>query len=142
MTPEVVLERFAGMIGPSLVDLMGRARSGTIAQRRREAMWLLRELCGLTHAQIGYRLGARSDATVAECLRTIDQQAAMSPDIHRHLQVLRLEVMWQRPPSVPARSGMTPDLCLLAVRSVLLNQDLSHEEARIAARQLIKVVHG
>lgn len=139
MTPDLVLTRFARQIGPSIDDLRGRGRSAVLSTRRREAMWLLRELCGLTHAQIGAVLGGRTAATVAEALATVDQDRARDPAIATGLAYLRGEV--SRDP-LPARTGMAPDLCLLAVRSVLTDTRLSSDEARIAALQLIGGAHA
>ncbi len=139
MSPELVLIRFARMIGPSVDDLRGRGRSAVLASRRREAMWLLREICGLTHAEIGAVLGDRSPATVAEALATVDRDRAQDPAVATGCAYLRGEVARD---VAPARSGMTPDLCLLLVRSVLADSRLGHEEARRGALQMIEAGHA
>ncbi|NEX47630.1 helix-turn-helix domain-containing protein [Pseudotabrizicola algicola] len=107
-----------------------------VVRVRHELMWLLRDLTHLTLSGIGQLVGGRDETTVRYGIDQVSDRIAQDDGYRREVQYLRRSIL------TGASSGMMPDLCLTAVRSVLANGDLSDAEARKAALQLTEARHG
>ncbi len=107
-----------------------------VARVRHELMWLLRDLTHLTLAEIGQHVGGRDETTVRYGIDQVADRMAQDDGYRREVQYARNAIL--KGPT----SGMTPDLCLTAVRSVLVNGALTDADARKAALQLMEARHG
>jgi len=72
----VVAEHFALTIG----DLMSASRAATVAWPRQLAIFLTRELIGLSLADIGAAFGGRNHATVLHACRRVTERTEASPE--------------------------------------------------------------
>lgn len=59
--------------GIAHADLVGNRRNKNLMEARHVAVWLSRELCDQTLADIGKHFGGRSHATIMHSLRVVDQ---------------------------------------------------------------------
>ena len=53
-------------------ELIGNKRNKSLMEARHVAVWLCREMCNQTLADIGKKFGGRSHATVMHSLRVVD----------------------------------------------------------------------
>lgn len=135
---EAVVATYLALRQTSAEELIeGRSAARALSRARQELMWLLRDLTHLSPVAIGQHLGGRDEATVRHGIDRICDLIAEDEGYRRQLLAVRRAIL-ERPPGV----GMTPDLCLTAVRSVLANVELSDAEARTAALQLMETGRG
>lgn len=115
--------------------IFGRSMVRSLARVRHELMWLLRDLTHMSLAQIGEAIGGRDATTVQHGVDQVCDRIAADDDYRR-------EIVWLRTRVITARSVMTPELCLRAVESILVNPALTHEQARTLAAELIEGRNG
>lgn len=114
-----------------------RNKGAALSRARQELMWLLRDLTHLTLAEIGQHVGGRDETTVRHGIDRVSDLIASDGGYRQQLQAVRRAIF-----EAKAGAGMTPDLCLTAVRSVLANDALTDADARKAALQLMETRHG
>lgn len=142
-TPEAILDRFAALVQVDVEDLTGAGRSSVITRLRGECMWHMRVVAGATLEQIGAIMGGRKSATVRESIDTLRARLEREPDLAGQLQsmamALRVSAEPESASGSPAPAGLTSDLRLAVLSSILGNPDLTDAEARRAALFIIGV---
>lgn len=129
---EAVIAAFLSLRRASAEDVLQSGHGvRAIVRVRHELMWLLRDLTHLSLAEIGLALGGRDATTVRHGIDQISDRIARDDGYRREMLFARAVIL--RGPT----SGMTPDLCLTAIRSVLSDGGLTDAEARTAALQLM-----
>lgn len=138
LTPDSLLHSFVDLAEVPLVVLQCPSRAAPICRTRQMAMWLLRDLCGITHAEIGAMLGGRTAATVAEGIDRIDTLMVIEPPIQRRVAHLRAAIlqMYQPAPEPPALG-----VRVAAAVGVLSDAGLTHADARHAALTILRSSH-
>lgn len=133
-----VISAFLSYRRVSHEDLItGMSSVRPLVRARQELMWLLRDLTFLTPTQIGQLLGGRDESTIRHGIDKVSDQIASDETFRREMLNQRRLILSAKP-----GAGLTPDLCLTAVRSVLTDAELSDTEARTAALQLMEARHG
>ncbi len=79
MTPEEVLSSVARFRTFSVRTMRGVSRRAYVTRARHEAMWLLREVLGLSFPAIAQMLGRYDHTTVLYACRKIESEMAMNP---------------------------------------------------------------
>jgi chromosomal replication initiator protein len=87
--PEVVLALVARECGISLDQLTGPARKRELVQARQIAMYLLRNLLGMSYAGIGALFGGRDHATVIHSVEKVDTQMLTDDTLQRQIETLK-----------------------------------------------------
>lgn len=135
---EAIVTAYLALRQTSAEELIAdRSAARALSRARQELMWLLRDLTHLSPGAIGQHLGGRDEATVRHGIDRICDLLAEDESYRRQLLAVRRAILNGAP-----SHGMTPDLCLAAVRSVLSDLALSDAEARTAALQLMEARHG
>ena len=98
---EKILARVADRFGLTLKTLRARLATRNVSRARRVAVFLLRELGGLSYAEIGTELGNRAYSTVYEALQAAKAEMATDLSFRRTVMALRQELTEEEesPPS-------------------------------------------
>ena len=70
-------------------DLVGEKRNKDIMNARHIAVWLSKELCDATYAEIGEHFGGRSHATMLNSIRVVDKKRKEDKIYHDRLVQIR-----------------------------------------------------
>jgi hypothetical protein len=138
LSPNQVLHSFADLAEVPLAALQSPSRAAPICQARHMAMWMLRDLCGITHAEIGAMLGGRTAATVAEGIDRIDALMTIEHTIQRRVEHLRAAILRMYQPAPPPT---TLDVRVAAAVGVLSDTFLDDADARHAALTILRSSH-
>lgn len=141
LAPDVVISCFCS-IRKINEDALLRvpAQTRVISEQRHQAMWLLHNLTAATLEMIG-RLFDRHHTSVWEGIGKVSDRCATDPEYRRELRELR-EAIIQRaalPPALTVDSRASAARLVAAV-SVLRDQQLSDEEARMAALSILSSI--
>lgn len=74
-------------------DLIGSKRNKSLMEARHVAIWLCRDLCDQTFADIGKKFGGRSHATVMHSLRVVDTAKKDDRVFNEKLMQIREEIV-------------------------------------------------
>ena len=101
VSSEKVLARVADRFGLTLKTLRARLATQNVSRARRVAAYLLRELGGLSYAEIGTELGNRAYSTVYESLQAARAEMATDLSFRRTVLTLRQDLTEEEelPPS-------------------------------------------
>lgn len=88
-SPEQIRAAVAAHFGISVGELVGPRRTRNLTLPRQVAIYLLRELTGLSLTQIGALVGNRDHSTVLHSLRKIEESLTREPTLRRHLEAIR-----------------------------------------------------
>jgi hypothetical protein len=138
-----VVDAFLTLRRASAEDVIqSRAATRAVARARHELMWFLRDLTHLSLAEIGHVMGGRDATTVRHGIDQVSDRIAKDEGFRREMLFARAIIL-RGMTDVPAHvARLTPDLCMVAVRSVLTDDSLTDAEARRAALQLMGPRHG
>lgn len=92
LSSEKILARVADRFGLTLKTLRARLATQNVSRARRVAAFLLRELGGLSYAEIGTELGNRAYSTVYEALQAARAKMATDLSFRRTVMTLRQEL--------------------------------------------------
>ncbi len=73
LQPEEILQEVASFYGLRVTDLTGKRRQRQVAEARQVAMFLTRELLGLSYPQIGQVFGGKNHTTVMAAVKKISE---------------------------------------------------------------------
>lgn len=159
-----IIEGVCRHAGVDFEVLASASTVSSIVQVRAELMYALRQLGGLSNAEIGELLGGRDHRTVSTQIQRVRDRSMMVGDYGDHLRTL-LEAVRATPPlpvstqrsdtteiararrilsaeAVELRDAQKSAAVLLSVASVLADQAISATEARLAALQILGGWHG
>ena len=74
-------------------DLIGSKRNKSLMEARHVTIWLCRDLCDQTFADIGKKFGGRSHATVMHSLRVVDTAKKDDRVFNEKLMQIREEIV-------------------------------------------------
>ncbi|MEO0108320.1 MAG: chromosomal replication initiator protein DnaA, partial [candidate division WOR-3 bacterium] len=83
---ELILERVCETFGVSLAEVNGRSRTRRITIARQAAMYLYRNLLGMSLKEIGGHFGSRDHTTVLHSISKIEQQKSVDSDLASRLE--------------------------------------------------------
>jgi hypothetical protein len=141
LPPEQVTDAFLTLRqADAALVINSRCGIRPVARVRHELMWLLRELTHLSLFDIGALIGGRDATTVRSGIDQVCDRIAADGEYRREMAFQRLAVLSAARPGMTP--GMTPSLCLAAIRGVLSDASLSDADARTAALQMTGGAHG
>ncbi len=79
---ERILSDVCNIYGCTVSDIKSSSRKADVAEARKTAMYIIKEVCGLTMEEVGKELGNRDHATVVYNLKTVKDK--MASDKHYH----------------------------------------------------------
>ncbi len=91
--PHAILTAVGRVFGISREKLVGRDRSREVALPRQVAMYLMREIGGLSLPQIGEALGGRDHTTVLYACEKIADQIERDDRLRRQVFAVREQVL-------------------------------------------------
>ncbi len=94
MTIDRIQKGVAGNYDIRLADMTGRKRTAAIARPRQIAMYLSREMTGLSYQELGTAFGGRDHGTVMHACRTIER--LMKDDDAMRFRVASIETQLRR----------------------------------------------
>lgn len=106
VTPTDIITRTATYFGLEFNDLVGSKRSHKIATARQIAMYLCREMTGLSLSSIGEIFGGRDHTTVIHAYQKISNEMAEKREIYNYVTTLSAQLKQGHTP-VPA-TGADP----------------------------------
>jgi len=89
LTSEVVIEVVSEYFGLVPEDLTGNSRRREVATPRHIAMYLTREMVGLSLPQIGFAFGGRDHSTVLHGCKTIEKGVETTPSTAKMVEDIR-----------------------------------------------------
>lgn len=87
-----VIAAVAAARGVKVDELVGPRRPRRIVEPRQEAMWLARQVTGLSLPQIGAAFGGRDHTTVMASVRVVDQRRAQDIRLAGRLDRMRAQL--------------------------------------------------
>jgi chromosomal replication initiator protein len=88
LTIEVIQREVASYFEVKLQDLKGPKRHQAVAQPRLIAMYLSRQLTGMSYPEIGSRFGGKDHSTVISAVRKIEKKIAEDPSMRSMVATL------------------------------------------------------
>lgn len=92
ITIDQIQRRVAERNDIRLADMMSRKRPAHIAQARQVAMYLSRDLTGLSYQEIGDAFGGRDHGTVMHACRTIEQRLRKDEEFRRMVEKMTADL--------------------------------------------------
>ena len=89
LRPELIQDEVAAAWGATTKALISARRSRNVVIPRQVAMFLMRELLGLSLTQIGQHFGGRDHSTVIHAIRKVEQQLAEDAGLQDRVDSLR-----------------------------------------------------
>jgi len=91
-TPEIIIRTVCQAYDIDIKDFMSRRRNQEIANPRKIAMYLARELTALSLTDIGKAFGGRDHTTVLHAWRTVSEESSQNRELRNRLSELRQEI--------------------------------------------------
>ena len=79
VTVDRIIDEVARTYGVTAEDIRGQRRSGQISTARQVAMYVVREITGMTQLKIGQEFGGRDHATVVYALQQVTKAIKTDP---------------------------------------------------------------
>lgn len=137
--PHQVLACFADISAVPVAALRSPSKSRAISRHRQRAMWILRQMSGITMKEIGELLGARSAATIKEGVDRIDAMVAI--DRRERQQLDAIAAFMTTLLSSAAKASHKPgEHQVTAAVGILADQALSDADARLAALSILRTL--
>ena len=76
LTIEKILEEVSRSYGVSAADVKGKKRTQNIAEARKMAMYIVRQVCELSMEDIGKEFGGRDHSTVVYSISNVEEKMA------------------------------------------------------------------
>lgn len=91
LTPEAIRRRVAQVWGVSEDALQSKRRTKEVTLPRQVAMYLIKELLGLSLVEIGRLFGGRDHSTVIHALGKVEEEMRLDPSLRERIEALRAE---------------------------------------------------
>lgn len=135
--PQQVLACFAYISSVPVAALRSPSKSRAISHHRQRAMWMLRQMTGITMKEIGELLGGRSAATIKEGVDRIDAMVATDRSERQQLDAIAA-FMTTLLSSAATVSPQPGEHQITAAVGILEDQALSDADARLAALSILR----
>jgi len=92
LTPELIRAQVAQSWGVSVEALSSKRRTKDLTVPRQVAMYLMRQLLGLSLVEIGRLFGGRDHSTVIHSIEKVEQEMAADPAFRARVEAVRAEL--------------------------------------------------
>lgn len=89
VSPAQVIKAVADYFQVDVSDLTGRCRKNTIAEPRQVAMYLLREILGLSYPSIGEKLGKRDHTTAIYAYNKLSKEVSKDQNLNQKIIAIK-----------------------------------------------------
>jgi len=89
VSPAQVIKAVADYFQVDVADLTGRCRKNTIAEPRQVAMYLLREVLGLSYPSIGEKLGKRDHTTAIYAYNKLSKEISKDQNLNQKIIAIK-----------------------------------------------------
>ncbi|MEK7478341.1 MAG: chromosomal replication initiator protein DnaA [Patescibacteria group bacterium] len=89
VSPAQVIKAVADYFQVEVTDLTGRCRKNTIAEPRQVAMYLLREVLGLSYPSIGEKLGKRDHTTAIYAYNKLSKEISKDQNLNQKIIAIK-----------------------------------------------------
>ena len=89
VSPAQVIKAVADYFQIDVADLTGRCRKNTIAEPRQVAMYLLREVLGLSYPSIGEKLGKRDHTTAIYAYNKLSKEISKDQNLNQKIIAIK-----------------------------------------------------
>ncbi|MDO8442683.1 MAG: chromosomal replication initiator protein DnaA [bacterium] len=89
VSPTQVIKAVADYFQVDVADLTGRCRKNTIAEPRQVAMYLLREVLGLSYPSIGEKLGKRDHTTAIYAYNKLSKEISKNQNLNQKIIAIK-----------------------------------------------------
>jgi chromosomal replication initiator protein len=89
VSPAQVIKAVADYFQVDVADLTGRCRKNTIAEPRQVAMYLLREILGLSYPSIGEKLGKRDHTTAIYAYNKLSKEVSKDQNLNQKIIAIK-----------------------------------------------------
>ncbi|MEK7462864.1 MAG: chromosomal replication initiator protein DnaA [Patescibacteria group bacterium] len=89
VSPAQVIKAVADYFQVEVADLTGRCRKNTIAEPRQVAMYLLREVLGLSYPSIGEKLGKRDHTTAIYAYNKLSKEISKDQNLNQKIIAIK-----------------------------------------------------
>lgn len=89
VSPAQVIKAVADYFQVEISDLTGRCRKNTIAEPRQVAMYLLREVLGLSYPSIGEKLGKRDHTTAIYAYNKLSKEISKDQNLNQKIIAIK-----------------------------------------------------
>ena len=89
VSPAQVIKAVADYFQVEVADLTGRCRKNTIAEPRQVAMYLLREVLGMSYPSIGEKLGKRDHTTAIYAYNKLSKEVSKDQNLNQKIIAIK-----------------------------------------------------
>lgn len=89
VSPAQVIKAVADYFQVDVTDLTGRCRKNTIAEPRQVAMYLLREVLGMSYPSIGEKLGKRDHTTAIYAYNKLSKEVSKDQNLNQKIIAIK-----------------------------------------------------
>jgi chromosomal replication initiator protein len=89
VSPAQVIKAVADYFQVEVADLTGRCRKNTIAEPRQVAMYLLREILGMSYPSIGEKLGKRDHTTAIYAYNKLSKEVSKDQNLNQKIIAIK-----------------------------------------------------